>query len=57
MYQADGSGGIPNMENAGSKKQKKITKIVLFISALALISMIVGSILSILISNYSFKQK
>jgi|TARA_B110000046_G_scaffold30502_1_gene32287 hypothetical protein len=44
MYQADGSGGIPNMENAGSKKQKKITKIVLFISAFALISMIVGSI-------------
>ena len=33
MYQADGSGGISNMENAGSKKQKKITKIVLFISA------------------------
>ena len=24
MYQADGSGGIPNMENAGSKKQKKV---------------------------------
>ena len=45
MYQADGSGGIPNMENAGSKKQKKQTKIVLFIAAFALISMIVGSIL------------
>ena len=45
MIQADGSGGIPNMENAGSKKQKKITKIVLFIAAFALISMIVGSIL------------
>jgi len=44
MYQADGSGGIPNMENAGSEKQKKITKIVLFISGLILISMIVGSI-------------
>tara|TARA_B110000503_G_scaffold30082_1_gene48581 strand:+ start:783 stop:929 length:147 start_codon:yes stop_codon:yes gene_type:complete len=45
MYQADGSGGIPNMENAGSEKQKKITKIVLFISGLILISMIVGSVL------------
>jgi hypothetical protein len=29
MIQADGSGGIPNMENAGSKKQKKQIKIVL----------------------------
>ena len=29
MIQADGSGGIPNMDNAGSEKQKKITKIVL----------------------------
>ena len=45
MYQADGSGGIPNMENAGNEKQKKITKIVLFISGLILISMIVGSVL------------
>ena len=45
MYQSDGSGGIPNMENAGSEKQKKITKIVLFISGLILISMIVGSVL------------
>ena len=45
MYQADGSGGIPNTENAGSEKQKKITKIVLFISGLILISMIVGSVL------------
>ena len=45
MIQEDGSGGIPNMDNAGSEKQKKITKIVLFIAAFALISMIVGSIL------------
>jgi hypothetical protein len=33
------------VEDAGSEKQKKITKIVLFIAAFALISMIVGSIL------------
>mgnify|MGYP003634014484 FL=1 len=45
MYNADGSGGIPNMENAGSEKQKRITKIVLFISGLIFISMIVGSVL------------
>mgnify|MGYP000950493279 CR=1 FL=1 len=45
MIQADGSGGIPNMDNAGSEKQKKITKIVLFISGLIFISMIVGTIL------------
>ena len=30
------------VEDAGSEKQKKITKIVLFIAAFALISMIVG---------------
>jgi len=45
MYQADGSGGIPNMENAGGEKQKRITKIVLFISSIILISMIVGTVL------------
>jgi hypothetical protein len=33
------------LEDAGSKKQKKITKIVLFIAAFALISMIAGTIL------------
>ncbi len=33
------------VEDAGSEKQKKITKIVLFIAAFALISMVVGSIL------------
>lgn len=45
MIQLDGSGGIPNMENAGSEKQKRITKIVLFISSIILISMIVGTVL------------
>ena len=33
------------VEDAGSEKQKKITKIVLFISGLIFISMIVGTIL------------
>jgi hypothetical protein len=39
-----GGGGL-NIENAGSEKQKKITKIVLFISGFILILMIVGSLL------------
>ena len=33
------------VEDAGSEKQKKITRIVLFISGLIFISMIVGTIL------------
>ena len=45
MHYFGTNGGGPNWENAGSKKQKKQTKIVLFIAAFALISMIVGSIL------------
>jgi len=39
-----GGGGL-NIENAGSEKQKKITKIVLFISGFILILMIAGSLL------------
>jgi hypothetical protein len=45
MYNADGSGGIPNMENAGSEKQKRITNIFLFVIGLIFILMIVGSVL------------
>jgi|TARA_B110000977_G_scaffold5174_1_gene7391 hypothetical protein len=45
MHYFGTNGGGPNWENAGSEKQKKTTKIVLFISGLILISMIVGSIL------------
>jgi hypothetical protein len=39
-----GGGGL-NIENAGSEKQKKITKIVFFTSGFILILMIVGSLL------------
>jgi hypothetical protein len=40
-----GTGGTPNLDNAGSEKNKKKTKIFLIVTAFIIVSMIVASLI------------